>query len=238
MPAPHPERRAAAAYTRADAIIDALLFEVPPRLSVQFGFPYPIAVTAVAWFDAVAWDAQAEACKPRATRQSESGRITDLLCAARHAVDSIPSGTHDIEFVVYRVPPTGPQTRALPLPLVMHLHQGDHGEPVATIGHPDPPHAGQFHLTDDPATIWPAVGFDRDHAGRLSPVITPDTLDAIVSLATDVTHAQGVDVITDGDGSVHIHAHDGSIRTLRPDDQGRYHLRSLGWPLACQEFTS
>lgn len=45
MPAPHPDRRAAA-YTRADAIIDALLFEVPPRLSAQFGFPYPIAVTA------------------------------------------------------------------------------------------------------------------------------------------------------------------------------------------------
>ena len=30
MPTPRPDRRAAAAYARADAITDALLFEVPP----------------------------------------------------------------------------------------------------------------------------------------------------------------------------------------------------------------
>ena len=40
MPTPHPERRAAA-YTRSHATADALLFEVPPRLSRQFRFPYP-----------------------------------------------------------------------------------------------------------------------------------------------------------------------------------------------------
>ena len=125
----------------------------------------------------------------------------------------------------------------------MHLRQGDHGEPVATIGHPDPPHAGQFHLSEDPATIWPAAGFDRDRAGRLFPVVTPDTLDEVLALATDVTNAdvtnaEGIDVIGDLDGSVHVQQHDGSIRTLRPDDHGRYHLRSLGWPLVCREFSS
>ena len=130
----------------------------------------------------------------------------------------------------------------------MHLRQGDHGEPVATIGHPDPPHAGQFHLSEDPATIWPAAGFDRDRAGRLFPVVTPDTLDEVLALATDVTTAdvttadvttaEGIDVIGGLDGFVHVHHRDGSIRTLRPDDHGRYHLRSPGWPLVCREFSS
>ena len=122
MPTPRPDRRATAAYTRADAIADALLFEVPPRLSRLFGFSYPIAVTAIAWFDAVAWDAHAEACKPRATRESESGRITDLLWAARQAVDGHPPGTHEVDFTVCRVPPTGPHTRAVRLALVLHVH--------------------------------------------------------------------------------------------------------------------
>src|SRR6476661_616995 len=104
-PSPHPDGRAAVPYTRADAIADALLFEVPPILSRQFRFTYPVAVTAVAWFDAVAWDAQAEGSKPRPTHQCEAGRITDLLWAARHAVDANPTGSHDIEFTVFRVPP-------------------------------------------------------------------------------------------------------------------------------------
>ena len=88
MPTPHPDGRGAVPYTRADAIADALLFEVPPMLSRQFRFTYPVAVTAVAWFDAVAWDVQAEASKPRPTHQCEAGRITDVLWAARHAVDA------------------------------------------------------------------------------------------------------------------------------------------------------
>jgi hypothetical protein len=238
MPTPRPDRRAAAAYTRADAITDVLLFEVPPRLSRLFGFSYPVAVTAVAWFDAVAWDAQAEACKPRPTRESEAGRITDLLWAARQAADSHPPGTHEVDFTVCRVPPTGPHTRAARLALVLHVHQGDHGEPVATIGHPDPPHAGQFHFPDDPTMIWPAAGFDRDHTGRLFPVVTPDTLDEILTMATDVTHERSVDVTPGPDGTVHVTGPDGSAATLRPDDHGRYHLRPLGWPLVCREFSS
>ena len=124
-PSPHPDGRAAVPYTRADAIADALLFEVPPVLSRQFRFTYPVAVTAVAWFDAVAWDVQAEGSKPRSTRQCEAGRITDLLWAARHAVDADPTGSHQVEFTVYRVPPTGPQTRALRLRLAEHLVDND-----------------------------------------------------------------------------------------------------------------
>ena len=60
MPTPHPDQHhhsptrrsgshtptTVAPYTRADAIADALLFEVPIRLSRLFGFTYPVAVTA------------------------------------------------------------------------------------------------------------------------------------------------------------------------------------------------
>ena len=52
-------------------------------------------MTAVAWFDAVAWDAQAEAGKPRATRQSESGRITAVL-ALQGLVNGGRSGQYGI----------------------------------------------------------------------------------------------------------------------------------------------
>ena len=78
--------------------------------------------------------------------------------------------------------------------------------------------------------IWPAAGFDRDHTGRLFPVVTPDTLDEILTVAADVTHADSVDVTPGPDGTVHVTGPDGSAATLRPDDHGRYHLRPLGWP--------
>ena len=152
MPTPHPDHRAVTPYTRADAITDALLFEVPQRLARQFRFPYPVAVTAVAWFDAVAWDARAEAGKPRPTYQTESGRISDLLWAARQAVNTTTTGSHDLEFVIYRVPPTGPHTRALRLTLV-----------------PRTPHAVSGRFLDVRASVSPTPSIfklNRSHHQR------------------------------------------------------------------------
>ena len=223
-------------YTRADAITDGLLIEAPPKLTRMFRFPYPVAVTQTAWHDAVAWDAQTEAGKPRPTRQSESSRITEVLWAARHAVYTNRTGSHDIEFVIHRVPPSGPETHALRSTLVMHIHRGDHGETVATIGLAHVQPVGQFHLTDDPATVWFATGFDTDSTGRLSPVITADTLDEILAAATDITSISGIDVTPGADGCVHVHEPSGITQTLRPDHLGRYHLRPLDWPLVCRPF--
>ena len=127
---------------------------------------------------------------------------------------------------MFRVPPTGPQTRALRLTLVLHIHQGDHGETVATIAHPSPPHVGHFHLYEDPATVWPAVGIDRD------------TLDEFLAHLADVYCVRGIEVMTGLDGFVHVAERDAPVITLRPDDHGRYHLRSLGWPLICHEIGS
>jgi len=138
--------------------------------------------------------------------------------------------------VLHRVPPHGRETRALRCTLVLHLHRGDHGETVATIGPAPTLQAGQFHLADDPATVWPATGFDTDTSGRLSPVVDVDTLDEILAAATDITDPSNIEVTPGVDGSVHVHEPGGVTHTLRPDHLGRYHLRPLDWPLVCRPF--
>jgi hypothetical protein len=141
-------------YTRADAIADGLLVEVPPRLTELFRFTCPVAVTQSAWHDAVAWDRWVEAGKPRRTWQTEAGRLTEILWAARRALAAGRDGSRDLEFVIHRVPVRGPETRALRRALVLHLHQGDHGETVATIGPANvDPAAGRFQLAGDAGTV-------------------------------------------------------------------------------------
>ena len=224
-------------YTRADAITDGLLIEVPDKLARTFRFSYPVAITQTAWHDTVAWDTRAEARKPRPTGQCETGRITEVLWAARQAAAGNPTGTHDIAFVVHRVPPHGPLTRALRATLVLHIHRGDHGETVATIGPRHTQHAGRFHLAGDPATVWFAAAFDTDSSGRTHPVVTADTLDAVLAHASDTTGTTGtggIDVTPGTDGDVHVHQPGGITHTLRPDPLGRYHLRPLDWPLVCR----
>lgn len=239
MPTPPPNRApthpvTVPPYTRADAITDGLLIEVPQKLTRMFRFTCPVAVTQLAWHDAVAWDPHIEAGKPRPTGQSESARITEVLWAARQALYTNRTGGQDIRFLIHRVPPHGPQTHALRCNLVLHLHCGDHGETVATIAAAQVPMAGQFYLADDPATVWVATGFDTDTSGRLSPVVTADTLDEILAAATDITDISNIEVTSGSDGSVHVHEPSGLTHTLRPDQHGRYHLRPLDWPLVCR----
>ncbi|MGS0685094.1 hypothetical protein ACVBEQ_08075 [Nakamurella sp. GG22] len=221
-------------YTRADAITDALLFEVPARLSRLFRFTYPVAVTAQAWFDAVHWDHAAERGKPRPTGETEAGRITEVLWAARQAVSTCPTGSHDIPFTVHRVPPTGPVTRTTRLTLQISIHQGDHGETVATIGHHPAPIAGRFHLPDTAEIRWPAAAFDHDPQGRVHPVVTADTLDAVLAAVTQIAGLCVSDVSPGLDEDLHVFCTDGSTVTLRPDEAGRYHLRALRLPFACE----
>ena len=247
MPTPHPDphhhpptRRngshtpaAVAPYTRADAIADALLFEVPIRLSRLFGFTYPVAVTAQAWFDAVAWDLQAEAGKPLPTGETETWRITEVLAAARDAVAAGIPGLPTIPFTVYRIPPTGPVARLVRLTLQITIHSGDHGETVATISHRPSTVAGRFHLPETPHLHWPATGFDYDDNG-VHPVVTADTLDLVLATATIGTLLCGVDATPGLNGDLHVHLWAGITTTLHPDQVGHYHLRHLGWPFTSE----
>ena len=228
---PPADRRHRLAYTRAEAIADGLLIEVPTRLSRQFGFTLPLAVTAQAWFDAVAWDAEAEAAKPRPTGEHESGRIAELLFAARQATTSHPTSSngHPLEFTVHRVPPVGRETRALSLTLKISHHTGDHGEPVATIEHANHTRAGAFRLAcgDRLSSRWFAVGFDQPTTDDACPVVTPDTLDAVLAEATDIL---GIVTTAFPSGTVHVRHPAGHTVTLRTDGDGHYPLRNLGWP--------
>lgn len=223
-------------YTRTDAITDGLLIEVPDKLARMFRFTYPVAVTQSAWDDAIAWDPTMEAVKPRPTGQCEASRITEVLWAARQATYCSRTGSHDLEFVVHRVPPHGPITKTLRTTLVLHIHRGDHGETVGTIGPRRDPVAGQFHLAGAADTVWSAAAFDTDSEGRLAPVVTADTLDAILADATDPWQHSGIDATPGLDGSIHVRLPDGITHTLGPDTLGRFHLRALRWPLECRVF--
>jgi hypothetical protein len=122
------------AYTRAQAIADGVLAEVPPALASQAGFRCPVALTAGAWADAVAWDKQTEAGKPAPTGQDEVGRLWDVLTMAHWAI-SRRRGAPDqrLAFQVLRVPPTGRGLRPRPTTLHIVAGPGDDAELVLTI---------------------------------------------------------------------------------------------------------
>jgi hypothetical protein len=220
-------------YSRADAITDGLLITIPDLLTRAFGFQVPLAVTRGAWADAVAWPDRAENAKPRRARLTETERVTALLCAARAALTAPTDDGRDIEFQLHRVPVAGPETRALRRTMVLHLHGGDFGEPVATIGtqHIDP--VGHFQPIDEGHRWWPAVGFDHTD-GRPGPVVTADTLDDLLSALTTLYPD---DDVTPGflPGEIDVH-HADIVQSLLPAEHGHYHLGVLGWDWRCRQL--
>lgn len=122
-------------YTRAEALEDGTLVAVPDEHRHGAGFTVPVALTATAWADCVAWDEHAEAAKPTATGQDETGRLWDVLTMARLAAQN-SAGASRVDFVVLRVPPTGADTRARLSTLSLHIGPGDDGRPVVTILRP------------------------------------------------------------------------------------------------------
>ena len=236
-PQPHPHHqteppadRHRLAYTRADAIADGLLIEIPTRLSRQFGFTLPLAVTTHAWFDAVAWDADAETAKLRPTGEHESGRIAELLWAARQATATHHTDCgHTIDFTLHRVPPVGPETRATPLALRISHHTGDHGEPVATIGHPDTIRAGagEFQIDDDAfATHFPALAFTPHPDGDPTPVVTAEILRQILDEAAQ--DREGLKVAYGSFGTVMVNDPGRPPIILQREPGGGYDLHPLG----------
>ena len=229
--------RAAQPYGRADAFADGLLIEVPTRLSRQFNFRYPLAITAAAWCDAVQWTGATERGKATGSGQNEASRLTEVLWAARLALYTNRTGTQHLDFLVHRVPVYGPDTRPLRLTLRVSVHPGDCGETVVTIGHAHQPVAGTFVLPDadrapagQPVLGWPAAALEHDRSGQVHPVVTPDILDRILAVATDPTSTSGIEVSTGNDGEIYVHHAGGITVTLRPDPSGRYSLRPLDWP--------
>ncbi|GAA2802669.1 hypothetical protein GCM10010441_29220 [Kitasatospora paracochleata] len=121
-------------FTRADALQAGELVEAPRSLAQGAGWRWPVALTRAAWGDCVAWSSEDDERHP-AHRQSETGRLWDVLRMAFHAVRGANPGVRAVPFEVWRIPVDGP-SRATRARLAVHCGPGDDGEPVITIMQP------------------------------------------------------------------------------------------------------
>ena len=117
-----------ASYTRAEALRDGVLIDAGERAR-EAGFRFPVALTAAAWADAVAWTESNRAY------QDETGRLWDVLIMAHLAAASGGAGDRR-RFEVARIPNTPRATVPRLLELQMIIGPGDDAAPVITIGLP------------------------------------------------------------------------------------------------------
>ena len=120
-------------YTRAEAIEDGSLVDVT-ETAREAGFTVPVAITAAAWADCVAWDD--DDTKRHNTPQDEAGRLWDVLWMTRHACGR-GSNSDRVAVQLYRVPRTGTGHKARLTELQCLIGPGDDAEPVITITLPD-----------------------------------------------------------------------------------------------------
>lgn len=118
-------------YTRAQALEDGALIDVTD-LAHEYAFTIPVALTATAHADAVAWD--------HGATQDETGRLWDVLTMLRHAIwktsnsgPAAAANVRELAFQVMRVPNQAEATRPRPTTLKAVSGPGDNGEHVLTI---------------------------------------------------------------------------------------------------------
>ncbi|MFD7408761.1 DUF6573 family protein [Streptomyces sp. NPDC059866] len=92
------------AYSRAQALADGALVEVPAQLEREAGFRVPVALTAAAWEDCVAWGGDGSGWQ---VPQEETGRLWDVLNMTRFAVRRSRGGGDRVAVELYRVPRGG-----------------------------------------------------------------------------------------------------------------------------------
>jgi hypothetical protein len=120
-------------YTRAQAVADGHLIDVTDAAR-EAGFRTPVAITAAAWADCVAWS---EADSRRQTAQDEAGRLWDVLWMASFIARRAPSGNPRVLIPLYRIPRGGHGVRPRRTQLCMTIGPGDAAAPVITILLPD-----------------------------------------------------------------------------------------------------
>lgn len=116
-------------YTRAQALEDGILRDAGP-MAADAGFRWPVAITAGAWNDCIAWT---PADSVNQVTQDETGRLWDVLSLAARAAKANPDVEGQLLFELYRVPRDGATTFPTPTTLKLIVGPGDHGEPVMTI---------------------------------------------------------------------------------------------------------
>ena len=116
-------------YSRAQAIDDGVLIDAT-ELARDAGFKWPVALTAAAWEDCVAWsdtDNQAQAY------QDQTGRLWDVLFMASYAIRTANNTDRQLPFELQRIPRDGHTTKSQRRSLKLILGPGDDGKPVITI---------------------------------------------------------------------------------------------------------
>ena len=116
-------------YTRAQAIEDGVLIDAT-ALARDAGFKWPVALTAAAWEDCVAWS---DADNQRQAYQDQTGRLWDVLFMAAYAIRTARNTDMQMPFDLQRIPRDGRATKSQQLTLKLVLGPGDDGKPVITI---------------------------------------------------------------------------------------------------------
>ncbi|MGP5220639.1 DUF6573 family protein [Arthrobacter rhombi] len=111
-------------YTRAQAIEDGALFNLT-MTAQEAGFRIPVAITAAAWAEAIAWDQDDFS-------QDEAGRMWDVVFMARVACAGATSAPR-VDYRMVRVPNVKGAQEPEEITLSVHVGGGDHCEPVITI---------------------------------------------------------------------------------------------------------
>lgn len=110
------------AYSRAQALEDGVLAEVPAKLAREAGFTVHVALTAGARGAAVAVPPHLRGL------QDETGRLWDVLTVLRRAIAAAPDGDR-VDFQVYVYDGVGHR----PVGLYALIGPGDDGDPVITV---------------------------------------------------------------------------------------------------------
>ena len=116
-------------YSRKEAIADGTLVDVT-ETAKEAGFRIPVAITAAAWEDCVAWDRDDNTRK--GTANDQEGRLWDVLWMAWNAAIR-NRDTSAFHFQVFRVPRQGRGHMPRMTTLSALCHGGDQGEPLVTI---------------------------------------------------------------------------------------------------------
>ncbi|MCY0946250.1 DUF6573 family protein [Streptomyces antarcticus] len=119
------------AYSRASALADGALVAVGDDIAREAGFTVPVALTAAAWADCVAWTDEDN----RQTYQDESGRLWDVLRMTHYAIRRSSDGS-SCPVELYRVPRDGESHESEQAWLLATCGPGDGMEPVLTISLP------------------------------------------------------------------------------------------------------
>ncbi|MEV7123960.1 DUF6573 family protein [Kitasatospora griseola] len=118
-------------YTRADAIADGVLFEVPEKAWRKAGFRWPVAVTQAVHGQCVAWNGDEE---------MEAGRLHELLWMAYLAVAAEArrgnGGAESVPFLLVFHEVESPAVRQEVRLNIAMSRAGKDGAPVLTVMFP------------------------------------------------------------------------------------------------------